>query len=171
VRAVVRLTRKKDNKVPLPYTNPRPRTQLAEQNTNLGLQQPKMDLQAQPLRFINISNPARPAKEERRLVRSHASREAYARIRRARVANYLGLSENAITTSGTAPNRTTVEPAAPSPAIAESSNANINCPPLLALPAGRVDPFGAFAVPLRPMESFLLDHCKLELKLTSPGIG
>ncbi|KEY63880.1 hypothetical protein S7711_10128 [Stachybotrys chartarum IBT 7711] len=118
-----------------------------------------MNSQAQPLRFVNISNPVRPGKEQRRLVRSHASREAYARIRQAAVANYLGLSDTTITTtaSSTAHDHTTGKPAMPSPPTAESSTTDANRPSL-ALAAGRVDPFGAFAVPLGPMESFLLDH-------------
>jgi len=118
----------------------------------------------QPLHFINISTPAWPGKEERRLTRSHASREAYIRVRRVRVVNYLSLSDNITTTAGTTHNCTTDKPTAPSPALAESSivEVNANRSLLLALPAGRVDPFDAFAVPLHPMESFL-DHCTLPL--------
>ena len=121
-----------------------------------------MNSQAQPLRFVNISNPAQPGKEQKRLVRSHASREAYARIRRVAVANYLGLSDTTITTtaSGTTHNHATDKPAAPGPPNAKSGTTDVNRPSLV-LAAGRVDPFGALAVPLCPMESFLLDHCKL----------
>ncbi|KAK0719205.1 hypothetical protein B0H67DRAFT_485231 [Lasiosphaeris hirsuta] len=107
---------------------------------------------AQRLRFVHISNPTRPRGEEKRLIRSHASREAYAKIRRIRVANHLGLSNTT-----TNPNHNEHATALPSPATAESGSAVAINPPKL-LCAGQVDPFGAFAAPLRPIESFLLDH-------------
>ncbi|KAK3357847.1 hypothetical protein B0T25DRAFT_170962 [Lasiosphaeria hispida] len=108
--------------------------------------------QAQRFRFVHNSNPTRPGEEEKRLIRSHASREAYAKIRRIRVANYLSLSKTT-----TNPNHNEHKTALPSLATAESGSTVAMNPPSL-LSAGQVDPFGAFAVPLRPMESFLLDH-------------
>lgn len=101
-------------------------------------------------RFVHTSNPTQAGKEQR-LVRSHASREAYAKIRRARVANYLTLSSTTTTNNN---------PAVPSPATTGKSN--LVPDPILStnLPAGRVDPFDAFVAPLRPIESYLLDHCE-----------
>jgi hypothetical protein len=115
------------------------------------------------IQFINMfyQSDAISAEEQRR-AHSHAARTAHAKARRlctveyqARKASQLPKGTQGIKERSVVP-RSSVQP---NLNVAETEQPVLPSPVSL-LASGRRDPFTSFARPLKPIEHFLLDHCK-----------
>ncbi len=105
--------------------------------------------------FVNADTSTMLDARQRRQIRSHVSRETYAKERRLRAAGHLGLHD---TETKELPDiHPRVVTSAESPASVE--HAGIEEPRSL-LSCSREDPFSTSVISLRPLENFLLDHCK-----------
>jgi hypothetical protein len=90
------------------------------------------------LQFVQVSHPGH-ASSWRRVVRSHAARNAHAKARRVRILDHQRSLDHL---------------------DQEERDGRLVLAPKGILGAGRTDPFDSFARRLTPMEGFLLDHCK-----------
>jgi hypothetical protein len=120
------------------------------------------------IQFIHISNPAtRPSADAQRRAHSHAARETHARARRLRTVNYL--SRNNTRHAPECQEREDHDPCVNRDAVDDlyppstKSNLKVESTPIPSpaslLASDRRDPFASFAMPFKPMEHFLLDHC------------
>lgn len=115
------------------------------------------------IQFINLSFPgdAISAKEQRR-VHSHAARTAHANARRILTIEYQSgkakqIPENA---QGVKEQSITLKSRA-RPALGETEIEQAGLPsPVSLLASDRRDPFQSFARSFKPVEHFLLDHCR-----------
>jgi hypothetical protein len=120
------------------------------------------------MEFINLSHPSdRSSASLQRRANSHAAREAHARARRLRAANYQAHNarKHGQDNQGQSMSRSKGPPDSGQGLgllieYGLNEETSVTPTPMSLLPADRRDPFGSFVKPFTPREHFLLDHCE-----------
>lgn len=123
------------------------------------------------LHFVNISYPAPgDARSARRQARSHSAREVHARTRRAEAAKHRAQGAAQQQTGGSGVNyedgvvgmvvQDHSRPTSSNTGVAGTELFAVMTSPLSSLASHRKDPFACCAMPLTPVDHFLLDYCE-----------